>query len=196
MNVEVSAHPGSASQEGPLINGRPALTIEDVQSWCHAASMPGLCGPAATEIARELNNAALFRTLWAPEFAELRKANPSTKRMHRIASALATLRDDLPGLLDDSRLVGSDVSISEALLDLVRKHDVVIDKYRRARGRPDDMTVRVATNIGRLLRKQSPSTRVAKAQDAFVACAMAWLLPNPPTDTTIARNRRRRTKNA
>jgi len=73
MNVEVSAHPGSASQEGPLINGRPALTIEDVQSWCHAASMPGLCGPAATEIARELNNAALFRTLWAPSLLNYEK---------------------------------------------------------------------------------------------------------------------------
>jgi hypothetical protein len=197
MNVEISAHSGSTCDEGPLINGRPVLTIEVVQSWCRAASMPGLTNSAAAEMARELNDATLLRAQWAPEFAKLQKANPSILRMRRIASALATLRGDLPGLLDDSRAGGADVSLTEALLDLVQKHESVIDKYRRARGRPDDLTVKVATNIGRMLRKQFTSVRVtAKAHDAFVACAMAWLLPNPPADTTISRNRRRQTKRA
>jgi hypothetical protein len=197
MDIEISVRSASTPDEGLLINGRPALTIRDVQNWCCAASMLILSDIAAAELARELNHAAFLPSEWSPEFADSRKTNPSMNRIRRIASALATLRDDLPGLLNDSGAISADVSLTEALLDLVQKHGPVIDKYRPAQGRPEDLTVKVTANIGKLLRKVCDSPGVAaKAHDAFVACAMAWLLPNPPSDATISRNRRRQAKRA
>lgn len=202
MNTGISEHSADSNRAametddgGPLINGRPVLTVQDVQNWCHSAHMPVLSDTAAAEVACQLNHAALLRTQWAPEFAELRKTNPSTKRMCRIADALATLRNDLPGVLDDSRAIkpDDDVSLTEALLDLVQKHQPIIDKFPHARGRPRDRAGNIAANIGKLVLKLcDPSRPSAKAHDAFVACAMAWLLPHLPTDAAISRNRRRR----
>ena len=185
----------STDENGPLIDGRPALTVQEVQSWCHSAYMPNLDDIAAAEVARQLNHAALLRSEWAPEFAELRKANPSMQRLHRVAGALATLRSDLPGMLDGSHAIdpNADMTLTEALLDLVQKHQLVIDEYRHTRGRPYDPVVTIAANIGRLLSKLcDPGCGTAKAHDAFVAKAMAWLSQNPPADAAISRNRRRR----
>ncbi len=184
---------------GPLVNGRPALTIRAVQSWCRSAHMHGVSDTAAAEVACQLNHAALLRTQWSPEFAELRKANPSTKRIRRVADALATLRDDLPGLIDDSRAAkpDADMTLTEALLDLVQKHQPILDKHPLARGRPRDLAGNVAANIGKLVSKLCDSRHITtKAHDAFVASAMAWLLQNRPTDTAISRNRRRRAQRA
>jgi hypothetical protein len=185
-----------AHDDGPLINDCPALTIQGVQSWCHSASMPCLSDDAAAELARAINHLALLRTQWGREFAGLRKANTSPHRMRRIARALATLRDELSALLEDSRRVNAHVIQTEALLDLVQKHSPIIDKFQRAPGRAKDLTVNVATNIGKLLDRLCDPSVSAKARDAFVHYAMAWLSPRPPADDTIARNRRRRTKSA
>ena len=175
----------------PSVNGRSALTIQEVQDWCR--HMPRLSDTAAGKVACELNHAAFLCAEWAPEFAEQRRANQSFQRMRRIADALATLRNDLPKLLDDSRAVNADVTLTEALLDLVEKHGVVIDKHRHAPGRPSELAGNVAANIGKLLSQlYDPGSVTKKARDAFVARAMAWLTQNPPTDTAISRNRRRR----
>ncbi len=181
---------------GPLINGRPILEIQDVQRWCRSAHIPCMNDTAAAKVAGKLNLAAALRTQWAPEFADFRKANLSTQRMGRIANALATLLNDLPGVLKDSRAVkpDADVSVTEALLDLVQKHKPIIDKYRHRRGRPRDLAGNVAANIGTLVTElcDDPNRITEKARDAFVTDAMAWLLLDPPANSAISRSRRRR----
>jgi hypothetical protein len=205
MSTETSKRPTSigaterstieTDDAGPLVNGRPVLTSQEVQDWCRSVHVPGLSDSGAIEIARLLNQAAFLRVLWAPEFAETRKANPSTLRMRRIADALAILLEELPWALNDSRAVKPDTDLtqSEALLDLVRKHQPIIDKYRHGPGRPRDLTANLAAKIGRLVSELSDRGRVrTKALDAFVAIAMDWLSQTHPTDAAISRNRRRR----
>jgi hypothetical protein len=59
MNEEFSVHFGSACEEGPLINGHPALTIEVLQSWCRAASMPALSDSADQDFAKHVESLIL-----------------------------------------------------------------------------------------------------------------------------------------
>ena len=180
---------------GPLVNGRPVLTVANVQEWSRSVHLPNMSDAAAAEAARQLNHLAFMRCQWAPEFAEQRKANPSAKRMQRIANALAVLQKDLPVVLNESRKIkpDADQSLTKALLDLVRSHRRVIDAYPRVRGRPRELTGNVAANIGKLLLNVYDQGRpTAKARDAFVQCAMGWLLAKAPTDGAISRNRRRR----
>jgi hypothetical protein len=184
-----------ADDGGPLINGRPALTIPEVQNWFRSVHLSGLDEEAATKVTQQLNHAALFRFMWAPEFAEQRKACPSSVRMGRIAGALATLRDDLPGVLDDSRVVNpdNDLSLTEALLDLVTKHQPIIDMHKKTRGRPHDPAVNLTANIGKLVVERAGPGRVTKkALDAFVAKAMTWLSQRTAADASISKIRRRR----
>jgi hypothetical protein len=181
--------------EGPLVNGRPTLTGAKVQDWCRSAHLPILHDDAALKLAGELNNLEFLRVLWASEFSELRKANPSAQRMRRIANALAILNSDLPALLRDNRAIkpDADLTLTEALLELVRKHQPIVDKHRLTRGRPRELTGNVTANIGKLVVKLCDQGRVTKkSRDAFVSIAMGWLLPNPPADIAISRNRRRR----
>ena len=72
MTADIPTHSLSLGDDGALVNGRPALSIEDVQGWCRAASTPSLGEAAAAEIARELNQVAFLHAHWAPEFASLR----------------------------------------------------------------------------------------------------------------------------
>lgn len=184
---------------GPLINGRPALTIPEVQSWLRSVHLSGLDQDAATKVTQQLNHAALFRFMWAPEFAEQRKANPSTQRMRRVADALATLRADLPGVLHDSRVVNpdNDLSLTEGLLDLVTKHQPIVDMHKKTRGRPNDRAGNLASNIGKLVVKLAEPDHVTKkALDGFVAKAMSWLSQGGPQDGAISKNRRRRAQRA
>ena len=181
---------------GPLINGRPALTIPEVQGWFRSVHLSGLDKEAATKVARQLNHAALLRFMWAPEFAQQRRANPSTQRMRRIADALATLRADLPRVLHDNRAVkpDTDLSLTEALLDSVTKHQPIIDMYKTTRGRPNNPAGNLAANIGKLIVKLAGSNHVTKkAVDGFVANAMSWLSQGTAADAAISKNRRRRT---
>lgn len=133
--------------------------------------------------------------MWASEFAEHRKANPSALRMGRIANALAMLRGDLSGMLRDSRAVNSDndFSLTEGLLDLVAKHQPIVDAHGKTRGRVHDRATNLAGNIGKLVISLSGHEHVTKALDAFVATAMAWLSQNTAAeDAAFSRNRRRR----
>jgi hypothetical protein len=181
--------------DGPLINGRPALTIAECKEWARAAHAPALGDSAASELTGQINHAAFLRCMWAPEFAEQRKANQSTSRLRRIAAALATLRDELPGLLADNRAVNpnADVSLTEQLLDLVGRHQAIADKYSSTRGRPRSPAKNLEANISKLLATLCKPSRVTmKARDIFVQLAMSWLTQGYPTDAAISRNRRRR----
>jgi hypothetical protein len=185
----------AADDGGPLINGRPALTIPEVQSWFRSVHLSRLDEEAATKVTQQLNYAAFVRFMWAPEFAEQRKANPSSQRMARIAGALATLRDDLPAILLDSRIPNpdNDLSLTEGLLDLVRKHQPIIDMHKTTRGRPNDRAGNLAANIGKLVVELAgPNHVTKKAVDGFVAKAMSWLSQGNAPDAAISRNRRRR----
>jgi hypothetical protein len=170
-----------------------------VQGWLRSVHLLGLNEEAAIKVTQELNNAAFLRFMWAPEFAEQQKANPSAQRMRRIADALATLRDDLPGVLHDSRVINPDIdlSLTEALLELVAKHQPIIDAQKKTRGRPTNRAGNLAANIGKLVAQLSDSDRVTKkALDAFVAKAMVWLSQGTAADAAISKNRRRRAQHA
>jgi hypothetical protein len=185
-------HSTLATYDGPLVNGCPALTEQRIQEWCRQAHMCVLSGGAAAEMARTLNHYAWLSPLWIPKFSERQKANPSMQRIRRIAGALETLQNDLPGLLADSRVGGGDVSLTEALYDLALKHDSIVAEYRRAPGRPSDKRAIVASKVGELLIKVCEARLVTeKARDAFVTKAMEWLCC-PVTESAISRGRRRR----
>jgi hypothetical protein len=147
------------------------------------------------EVTRLLNDYAFLGCLWAPEFSDFRKSNVSTLRIRRVANALAVLRDELPEVLGESRAVNpnADLGLTEALLDLVRKHRPLIEGHRPVRGRPRELAGNVAANIGKLVVKLCGSNSLTKkAQDAFVAGAMEWLSQQARPDTSISRNRLRR----
>jgi hypothetical protein len=44
-----------------------------------------------------------------------------------------------------------DLALTEALRDLVEKHQSIIDKHTHVQGRPSDLAGNVAANIGQLV---------------------------------------------
>jgi hypothetical protein len=188
----------TAPADGPLINGRPILSIEECKAWASTAKIkPALDDAAASKLACDLNHAAFLRCLWAPEFAKQRKANQSMSRLRRIAKSLAVLRDELPRSLQESRAIKPDADLrpTEALLDLVQKHSPIIDHYLPGQGRPPSPAKNLEANLGKLLCSVCKPNHVRMdARDHFVKLAMSWLMKNPPSGAAIARNRRRRTQ--
>jgi hypothetical protein len=184
--------------EGPLVNGRPILTEADVHAWCTASHGPQISCARAAEICRSLNDALLFSWRWQDRAAEQRRTNPSTQRMHGVAKALRTLLADLPQIIAHSKVVGADVTLTEALLDLAEKHRPVAEQYQVTPGRPLSLEGNVATKIGKQIQEiwaaEHPNHRPRKAAvDAFVVYAMTWL-GAPHEENALARARRRRTQ--
>jgi hypothetical protein len=187
----------TAPADGPLINGRPALSIEECRAWARKAHTPALDDAAASKLTCDINYAALFRCQWAPEFEGQRKANQSMRRLRRIAESLAALRDELPRSLQESRTIKPDADLgpTEALLDLVQKHSPIIDRFFPVRGRPRSPAKNLEANLGKILSSVcKPQCVTMKARNTFVQLAMSWLMENPPSDAAIARNLRRRTQ--
>lgn len=102
---------------GPVINGRPALTIQETQKWFEDAYGVVPCAAEVTPITQGLNHCLLFQAQWkdTPEFKELRRNNPSKLRMERLSEALATLQEDLPALIDDTLQIRPDAKGSAGL---------------------------------------------------------------------------------
>jgi hypothetical protein len=183
--------------EGPLVNGRPALTETKVQAWCIAPRMPQISSAGAAEICRLLNDALLFSWLWPDRAAKQRQANPSTQWMGRIARALRTLLNDLPQLIADSKVAGREVTLTETLLEHVEKHRLIAEKYQTAPGRPVALEGNMATNIGKKIQEIWAAEHSGRAPrkadvDKFVAHAMKWL-GAPHEECALARTGRRRT---
>ena len=143
--------------EGVTINRRPALTLESVQQWFSAAFnvVPEAC--AIAPIAQAINHCALLESQWrrTPELDEMRRSNPSMLRTRRIAEALATLQNDLPVLIEETREVIGDKQSEEGLVAVMALLDAVnllapgYEKFRqRAAGREVDPWHRIARNRG------------------------------------------------
>jgi len=184
--------------EEPLINGRPCLTEVEVLGWCRAAHGPLINSASAAEICRLSNDALLQSPHWQDRYKEQRKTNPSQQRMDRVVQALRTLLADLPPVIAVSKDVGGDVTLIEALLDLIQKHRPLVEKHQPAPGRRASLEGTVATNIGKRIQSiwtaEHPDRAPSKAAvDDFVGQAMRWV-GVPREVNALARTRRRRTQ--
>ncbi len=149
-----------ANYDGPTINGRPILGVDDVQKWFAAEGciIPPECAAA---IARDLNHCALLSFLWknTPELRAARGNSPSQIRMKRIYTALKSLQDELPILIANTdkaspRNPPSSLAPIEALLAAAIDVAPVFQKFvPRGRGREPDPWHNVARNVGRDIAK-------------------------------------------
>ena len=141
--------------EGATINGRPALTVESVQQWFCVAFKAVPDAHAVAPIAQAINHCTLFESQWkrTPKFDEVRRNNPSTLRVHRIAKALATLQNDLPELVKDTPKATGDkqsegLAAVEALLNAANLLAPGFQTFlRRSAGRGVDPWHRIARNL-------------------------------------------------
>jgi hypothetical protein len=106
--------------DGPTINDKPALSVNDVQQWFRDVQCLTPSPAEAASIAAMINHCDLFSAAWisTSEFETRRQKNPSMLRMWRIAAALRKLRDDLPRLIGDSRRI-SPTNPCDGLVTLV-----------------------------------------------------------------------------
>jgi hypothetical protein len=185
--------------DGPLINQRLPATIKLVQSWCQEAKAPILSDDDAGTMARDVNYALLFEAQWRDEYKAARDENVSTQRMRRIAEAMATLQADLPKLIEDSRgfKPDADLSVTENLLEMVSRHQAIIDAYpRRKKGRDPSLEKNLTTNLAKKVLHLWGEAATKPAGDAFAAVALTWLTgrPVPTSDEATRKARERRTK--
>lgn len=145
-------------ENGATINGRPALSEKDVQGWFNDAFQVEPVAEEVRPIAEAVNYCALFVAQWkrTPEFDEMRRSNPSMLRARRIGGALATLQNELPGLIDDTWKVLGDKQADElvsvvALLDSVNLLEPGFQKFQRRSGREPDPWHRIAQNLRPLI---------------------------------------------
>jgi hypothetical protein len=157
--------------EGTTINGRPALTLESVQHWFIDAFGVVPEASAVAPLAQAINHCALLESHWkrTPEFDEMRRSNPSMLRMRRIADALATLRNDLPILIEDTEKANGDKQ-SEGLIAVVTLLDAVkplaagFQKFRkRGAGREVDPWHQIARNLRPLILEALMSAGITRA---------------------------------
>jgi hypothetical protein len=146
--------PSTKEYDGPTINGKPILSIEQVQQWFKEAHCDASFDDAKF-IAQALNHCALFAELWknTPALKASRRNNPSYLRMTRISEALRTLQTDLPVLIDDTLKVFPDRQASGlkpvvALLDSVNLLVPGFEKYKRhGRGPEPERWHNIARNL-------------------------------------------------
>ena len=145
-------------ENGATINGRPALSEKDVQGWFNDAFQVEPVAEEVRPIAEAVNYCALFVAQWkrTPEFDEMRRSNPSMLRARRIGGALATLQNELPGLIDDTWKVLGDKQADKlvsvvALLDSVNLLEPGFQKFQRRSGREPDPWHRIAQNLRPLI---------------------------------------------
>jgi len=141
--------------DGPTINGKPILSIEQVQQWFAKAHCDASFDDAKL-IAQSLNHCALLSALWrnTPALKASRRNNPSLLRMIRIGEALRTLQTDLPVLIDDTLKVfpdrqASGIMPATALLNSVNLLAPGFQKYRPyGRGPEPERWHNIARNLG------------------------------------------------
>jgi len=140
--------------DGPTINGRPILSIENVQEWFREAYDVVPPQGAAAPIAQALNHCAFLASEWksTPELKKMRRNNPSRLRGQRIHLALTTLQKDLPGLIDETLKVFPDARTTRlvgviALLDSVSTLAPWFQAFDRGPGREPERWRRIARNL-------------------------------------------------
>lgn len=154
--------------DGPLISGRPALSLMEVQQWFRDAYrvVPG--NDAVFPIAAALNHCLLFKSHWSaePEFKKARRANPSKLRVQRIGAAVRALQADLPAYLDDAQKINPNLKNQDlgALLEAVKRVAQGFPKLAQPRrGREPLLWHRIACNLKPLIRSALKSSGVQKA---------------------------------
>ena len=185
--------------DGPIINGRLPATIELVQSWCIEAKAPIFSDDDAAAIARDVNYALCFEEHWRDEYKAQRDKNLSTQRMQRISDALAILQIDLPKSMEDTRRgkPDADLSATESLLELVGRHQAIIDAFpRRKKGRIRSLEKNLTANLANKALTLWGTTAPKSAGNAFSAMALTWLTGRrvPISDEAARKARERRTK--
>jgi hypothetical protein len=161
-----------AEYDGPTINGRPALSVENVQRWIkdaygdHVFPSQG----EAVPIVQALNHCAWLEHQWkgTPEFKQMRRSNPSKKRMQRIHLALTTLQHDLPDLIEDHVKIDPDARTTRlvgviALLDCANSLAPIFQTYGRSPGREPELWRRIAKNIAPMIVAAVKSAGVRRA---------------------------------
>ena len=99
----------------------------------------------------------------------MRRSNPSTLRRRRIAEALATLQNDLPVLMEDTRIAIGDkksegLTALVALLDAIKPFAAGFEKFRqRGAGREVDPWHKIARNLRPLILEALTSAGVKQA---------------------------------
>jgi hypothetical protein len=167
MKKNSTAH---AEYDGPSINGRPALSIGDVQQWFKDTYDVVPPQSEAATIAANLNHCLFLEAQWksTPEFKKMRRNNQSTLRMQRIHLALTTLQKDLPALIDDTLKVFPDGRTTRlvgviALLDSVDSLAPGFQTFGRGPGREPELWRRIARNLGPMIIKALKSAGVKRA---------------------------------
>jgi hypothetical protein len=165
--------------DGPTINGRPILTIAEVQQWARDAHAP-ITPSSANLLTQELNAAAF-------EAAAIltRNAGPTAKWLAEVSADLTRLRENLSKGVADTRRIDptADTSLTDQLLDLIDKHSGLIIA-KRGVGKPRDARTRLRENIGNLFHKvrkdEQLSQPTAKSKVAcFAEQAANWVLDDP-----------------
>jgi hypothetical protein len=160
----------SVEYDGPTINGRPILSIENVQQWFKEAY--GVVPPQgeAAPIAQSLNHCAFLASEWKGTFElkKMRRNNPSRLRGQRIHEALTILQDDLLGVIDDTLKVFPDARTNQlvaviALLDSVNALAPGFQAFARGPCREPELWHRIARNLGPMIITAIKSAGVKRA---------------------------------
>lgn len=196
--------------DGPTINGRPILGVEDVQKW-FASEGCIISAECAAAIARDLNYCALVSFLWksTPALRSARRNSAFHLSSKRIHFALKSLQHELPILINNTRKVFPNTPPSlvtiEALLAATNNVAPGFQKFApRGRGRETDLWHNIARNVGQNITKAfakysgrraglgkstSPAIKILKS-------ALAYLDENHSEEAIVdaVRSRRSRTR--
>jgi hypothetical protein len=167
-------------------------TAELIQGFCRQAKGPELSTEAAQQIAGAVWWAQSNAILWQHEYAAELRSHPERQAMEEFADCLRRMQICVPVVLKQSRsipFIGSDDrTITDDLLDLVNRHQHVIDAFppRGRMGRPPDHEAEMAAQFSTLVYDLWPAEerRTRKAADAFAQIVMAWLTNRPVPHST------------
>ncbi len=198
-----------SDDDGPTINGRPILSVEDVQTWFGVEKCI-ICPECAAAIARDLNHCAFLSSSWKNtlELRAARRMSPFQLSMERIYTALRSLQDELPRLIPSTCKVfpidaPSSTAPVEKLLAAAIEVAPGFQKFApRGRGRSPDPWHNIARNVGRNIAKvfvencgkraglgkpTSPAIRIVKS-------ALAYLKEDHSEEAIVDAIRSRRTR--
>jgi len=159
------------AEEGPFINGRPALTIREVQRWFKDAAKVTPPAKAVVPIAQGLNQSLLFQWLWSdkPTFKQMRRNSAPRLLGRRIGEALRALQKDLPTLLEGTlktnpNTKSSALAHTHLLLDLVNQHAPAFEKFAPPPpGRAPKGWHKIARKLGPLIIKALKKSGLKRA---------------------------------
>ena len=195
--------------DGSTINGRPILSVDEVQKWfSDEACMVPVDDAAA--IARDLNDCAFVSFLWksTPELKTARRKNASRLSMQRIYTALKMLQNELPVLITNTLKVHPknpppSLAPIEALLKSANDLEPGFRKYApRGRGREPDLWHNIARNVGRKIaeafakhsRKRAGLGKPTSPAIKILKLALAYLEERHSEDAIVDAVRARRAR--